>query len=1357
MAYAFAGTYGPAPITDKFGHPLTGLTVAIFETGTQNLVQLYTDRTMATPATNPTLTDDIGNLTFFCAPGQVDLSGNGGLLTVVILPDPADLATLDGSTFTGPVELAADPTDGLGAATKEYVDTHGGEGGGGSVASVFGRTGAVVALDADYSGFYDQIGAAATAQTNAETFATGAVATETTRAEGVEAGLASGISQDVQDRPGAAGAASVRAGIPTVAAGSSQGPVYDAVFGDSISWGTGSAHGLTDWATILGNLENRFNELPDMGVGFVSAGNPAGQSPGWSSRAAGALVAPFTIVSVTLGATATVTASAFPGVVPGQVVTVSSGTGTLAANTTVVSVSGGNCVLSAAPLTTGTATLSFSSIMTQGPTVPGTPNSWQMSSSQAIGDGVTSTGATITVASVTLTSGSKTATVASGGFPNVTPTLGVSGTGIAYNSHVYDVSGNTLTLDKPAVTSGTVTLTFTRVFRRVVVYYAKVNNGDNVTFTVVGGSASGSGSLSTHSAAGGIGSWDSGDQGPGVTGVYATGGAHSAGAGGGGVVILGARYYSNPVSGAIIDNFGFPGSFIGVWQSSTSGGLPGAWAQMVQAMAAAGTPYRRIYIVGGINDMTAGIGISTPTLIAAAFTTIQQTVAAVSPTTECVFVHEQYGDGLTSFASVGTVNNSPTLSSTNFTPGAISAPLVGSQMTGPGIAAGATVLAVTAGSPNTVTLDRNCTATATVTATEILGRGGPTNWAAVGAAVQAAAIAAGAAFVDLQAVGGDFSPRATFTGITTTTGLATVTNAGGWPGVAVGQRVGTLASSPAGFIEQDTLVQGVNGTTLTLTQPILVGAGPGTLNFYADTLGISSGGLHWGDTSQSLSGRDGHRLMANAIFSKLKSASPHFQPFGQFQTSVASDGAIRALLPTNIAGLGPSWAHFLSSTDTAPALQSGFVTAFDWPGFSMGAGGVTAVDAYVARSAVNVVQIGSALKIAGLTGATGGARYVGSTASGAPASGTFLLGDWITTSIGEIWICTTAGTVGSGCVFTKAGPSSTSITAIGTTSADTTGTTIATIISNNVLNLTATAATAGFTTLSTGVVAVVASGGTAYIKFTGTSGSTLTGLSLYSGTGTWTVTSGTSAVLPAFIPAVTGAYRVVAIGGGGSGGGGGTASSGLNLQRGGAGGGQGESKTQIQALIAGTAYTCTVGAGGGQVNGGAAGGHAGTTGNTGGNTIFAGTASLQASGGGGGNPGGASSTSDVGGGAYGVAVALAATISCTPGQGGPTGGLSGVTGGSAVGSGGGGGGGGGAAASGSTTGGAGGTGGNLDSPGGGVGGTTGASGTAAGTAGGAGAGAGAGGGGGGAAWSTASAGGTGGAGAPGMIQIEGPL
>ena len=48
-----------------------------------------------------------------------------------------------------------------------------------------------------------------------------------------------------------------------------------------------------------------------------------------------------------------------------------------------------------------------------------------------------------------------------------------------------------------------------------------------------------------------------------------------------------------------------------------------------------------------------------------------------------------------------------------------------------------------------------------------------------------------------------------------------------------------------------------------------------------------------------------------------------------------------------------------------------------------------------------------------LTGATAATRYVGGTASGAPGSGTFAVGDFVVDQTGTIWICTAAGTPGT--------------------------------------------------------------------------------------------------------------------------------------------------------------------------------------------------------------------------------------------------------------------------------------------------------------------------------------------------------
>lgn len=54
-----------------------------------------------------------------------------------------------------------------------------------------------------------------------------------------------------------------------------------------------------------------------------------------------------------------------------------------------------------------------------------------------------------------------------------------------------------------------------------------------------------------------------------------------------------------------------------------------------------------------------------------------------------------------------------------------------------------------------------------------------------------------------------------------------------------------------------------------------------------------------------------------------------------------------------------------------------------------------------------------AVSTGGLTGATAASRYVGATASGAPISGTFAVGDFVIDQTGKIQVCTTAGTPGT--------------------------------------------------------------------------------------------------------------------------------------------------------------------------------------------------------------------------------------------------------------------------------------------------------------------------------------------------------
>ncbi len=68
----------------------------------------------------------------------------------------------------------------------------------------------------------------------------------------------------------------------------------------------------------------------------------------------------------------------------------------------------------------------------------------------------------------------------------------------------------------------------------------------------------------------------------------------------------------------------------------------------------------------------------------------------------------------------------------------------------------------------------------------------------------------------------------------------------------------------------------------------------------------------------------------------------------------------------------------------------------------------------------------------GLTGATAASRYVGATVSGAPASGTFAIGDFVIDQTAKIWVCTTAGTIGSGGAFTQISASNGGVTSFKT-------------------------------------------------------------------------------------------------------------------------------------------------------------------------------------------------------------------------------------------------------------------------------------------------------------------------------------
>jgi hypothetical protein len=75
--------------------------------------------------------------------------------------------------------------------------------------------------------------------------------------------------------------------------------------------------------------------------------------------------------------------------------------------------------------------------------------------------------------------------------------------------------------------------------------------------------------------------------------------------------------------------------------------------------------------------------------------------------------------------------------------------------------------------------------------------------------------------------------------------------------------------------------------------------------------------------------------------------------------------------------------------------------------------GVSTTDTFLLRSGVGALQVQDALGVSGLSGATAASRYVGATASGAPTSGTFSIGDYVIDQTGYLWICASAGTPGT--------------------------------------------------------------------------------------------------------------------------------------------------------------------------------------------------------------------------------------------------------------------------------------------------------------------------------------------------------
>ncbi len=888
--------------------------------------------------------------------------------------------------------------------------------------------------------------------------------------------IRSTMIQPTADRAGVVGAAAVPYG--TLSSGV-RNPLMDMAIGDSICYGVGSAPGITDWLTRSAIIECRESGFPDPGPGYRRANS-------FSTIGSAAAVANTTVInSVTLSTSSTSVTLTPTGLAPGMSVT-ASGTGTLSANTYIVSITSTTIVLNQVPSGSGSANLTFNNNQIFGPGVSST--SMQFTSAQAMGDGCTTTGAASTIASCTTVSGQNYVSNASGfsgiavgeyitgtgvasgsqvynigagtqvvlaaqvtttnsNIVTVTSTTGiyqnmlVTGTGVATGTQVSSIVGTRILLTQPITTgSGSVTLTFTAVmtmtenatasatntltfafsFRRVEVLYQTVANGDNVTFSIVGGTGStGSGSLSTHSFTGAIQSWDSGDLNTPATGVYMTGGAHTSGAGGGGVNIIGVRYYNSATAGTLVENFAISGTYISSWattQEVSGSGIYMEWAAMLQYMASIGRPYRRVYIVGGIND--AGL-YGTAAGIGSSYSTIATVVQAISPLTEVVMVAEYYGDGLGTFNTVYTYSGSNLIWSPNFSDPGLPTPAQTCQMVGLGLASPNQITNVYGNGPVTI----NSVTTTTASASGSVASGGFTgvsnNMGVTGTGIPSGVYVASISGNNIT-FGGNFAgitggtQNLTFYTSVQMTSNATATNtitawsilgrqgpvfwatvnnsiyqaavATNSSFVSLWERFGdfspratvqnctssnsstSITVSSGGFpgvsvgmalrgfgFQSGTIVSGINSNTLTLNIPTTSTGGMiQDITFGEDIYGISLDGLHPVDYIQSQWGRDSHQSFAFALHERIAFGQFLQSPYVQ-STDNPADGMITSTLPFNFPGGGPSFQGFKSSNDTQPVwqLRSGLLAN---PGLGAGPGGTTALDTYLIRLAAGLWQ-----------------------------------------------------------------------------------------------------------------------------------------------------------------------------------------------------------------------------------------------------------------------------------------------------------------------------------------------------------------------------------------------------------------
>lgn len=136
--------------------------------------------------------------------------------------------------------------------------------------------------------------------------------------------------------------------------------------------------------------------------------------------------------------------------------------------------------------------------------------------------------------------------------------------------------------------------------------------------------------------------------------------------------------------------------------------------------------------------------------------------------------------------------------------------------------------------------------------------------------------------------------------------------------------------------------------------------------------------------------------------------------------AVASGGLTGATAATRYVGGTTSGAPATGTFAVGDYIvdQTGLIwicTAAGTPGTWANAGASAGVSSFNSRTGAVAPGNADYLAVAsgGLTGATAATRFVGGTASGAPGSGTFAVGDFVVDQTGKVWVCTTAGSPGT--------------------------------------------------------------------------------------------------------------------------------------------------------------------------------------------------------------------------------------------------------------------------------------------------------------------------------------------------------